>query len=143
MSDKFTSAQRSIIMSRVKSKDTSPELLIRGIVKRLGYRFKMNVSNLPGKPDIVFPRFKKAILINGCFWHGHKGCKRASLPATNPLFWRNKIEGNISRDGKKQRELRKLGWSLMVIWQCRIKNMNSLNDINANLIYKSNNIISF
>lgn len=126
MTDRFTESKRSRIMSRVRSKNTTTEKLVRSILHKMGYRFRLHVKNLPGKPDIVLPRFRKIIFVNGCFWHGHPDCKRATRPATNVEFWNKKIDGNIERDNKISRDLMKLGWQVLVIWQCQTKDVKSL-----------------
>lgn len=108
-------------MSHISGKNTKPEIIIRSIAHSLGYRFRLHKKDLPGKPDIVFPKYKKVIFVNGCFWHGHKNCKRSKLPETNKTFWRNKIEGNKKKDKSNYIRLKKLGWDHMIIWQCKIK----------------------
>jgi DNA mismatch endonuclease (patch repair protein) len=113
-------------MSRVKGRDTKPEKIVRSLLHGMGYRFRLNQKSLPGSPDIVLPKYKKAVFVHGCFWHGHEGCQRAARPTSNADFWNQKIEGNIKRDSVKLRELRKLGWKATVIWQCQIRDMHSL-----------------
>lgn len=113
-------------MARISGANTKPEILVRDIVNAKGFRVDMHVRNLPGNPDIVLKRHKKAIFVHGCFWHGHKGCKRSKRPTTNTAFWNKKINGNIKRDRKNLRDLKKLGWKALVIWQCRIKNLRYL-----------------
>lgn len=108
-------------MRRVKSKDTTPELFVRRLVHSLGYRYRLHRKDLPGRPDLVFPSRKKLIFVNGCFWHGHS-CNRGSrLPKTNSEYWRNKINKNKMRDLKNIHSLRGLGWDVLVIWECEIK----------------------
>jgi len=107
-------------MSRIKGKDTKPEILVRSMLHRAGYRFRKNVKTLPGKPDIVLPKYKTVIFVHGCFWHRHKGCKQATTPKTNKAFWNNKFERNVSNDRKHQRELKKLGWKVVTVWTCGI-----------------------
>lgn len=121
MSDVFSRQQRSNIMARIGSRDTAPEKLVRSTLHEMGFRFRLHVKSLPGKPDIVLPRYRKIIFVNGCFWHGHSRCKRSYLPDTNTRFWKNKIQGNILRDHKTIRQLRKLGWDILVVWQCQTK----------------------
>lgn len=118
--DVFTAEKRSQIMSHIRGYDTKPELLVRSIVHRLGYRFRLHVEDLPGSPDIVLPKHKKVIFIHGCFWHGHKGCKRSQRPSTNVIFWQDKLDKNVDRDKRTQKELRRLGWRYLIIWQCEI-----------------------
>jgi DNA (cytosine-5)-methyltransferase 1 len=126
MSDIFEADKRSEIMSHVKNKGTEPELYIRKLLCELGYnRYRLKTSQLKCSPDIVFPRLKKAIFINGCFWHGHS-CSRGSLPKSNVNFWRDKINKNIIRDNTNYEELKKLEWDYLIIWQCEIKVSNRL-----------------
>ena len=113
-------------MARVKGKDTKPEILVRSLLHKLGYRFRLHIRNLPGSPDIVLPRYKAAILVHGCFWHGHEGCKRATIPATRTQFWSAKIEGNRERDMRNLAALEELGYRCLVIWQCEIKDIELL-----------------
>jgi DNA mismatch endonuclease, patch repair protein len=127
MADRFSAAERSRIMSLIKGKDTEPERIVRRIVHRLGFRFRLHVKELPGKPDIVLPRHHKVIFTNGCFWHGHH-CKRGSRPSSNTEFWDSKIESNIKRDRRIRKELRDLGWKCVTIWQCQMKNHKTLTE---------------
>lgn len=120
MADKFTKNKRSEIMSHIKSKNTKPEITVRKIIFSLGYRYRLHRKELPGKPDIVFLKLKKAIFINGCFWHGHSGCKKSRLPITNKIFWKNKISLNIKRDKTNYNHLEKMNWDILIIWQCEI-----------------------
>jgi DNA mismatch endonuclease (patch repair protein) len=110
-------------MSKISGKKTKPEIIIADLLVRLKYRFRQNDKTLPGTPDIVFSRRKKVIFVNGCFWHGHKKCSRSKLPTTNRVFWKDKIDGNIKRDKRNKRELTKLGWKYLVIWQCEINKL--------------------
>ena len=105
-------------MSRVKGRDTKPEILVRSIVHRMGFRFRLHQGVLPGNPDIVLARHKKVIFVHGCFWHGHKSCPRSKRPATNTEFWNRKLDGNIERDRRFLTELRRMGWKVLVVWQC-------------------------
>ena len=118
MTDVFTKEKRSRIMSRVKGRDTKPEILVRSLVHRMGFRFRIHRGDLPGKPDMVLPRHGKIIFVHGCFWHGHKGCPRSKRPTTNMDFWNKKLDMNIKRDKVFQGKLRSRGWKVMVIWQC-------------------------
>jgi DNA mismatch endonuclease (patch repair protein) len=124
--DVFNKEKRSWIMSRVKNKDTKPEIIIRSIVHRLGYRFRKNNLNLPGRPDIVLTRHRKVIFVHGCFWHGHGQCKRASRPTTNKMFWNTKLDANIARDKSNIKILKALGWKSLIVWECQIKNQGKL-----------------
>ncbi len=122
MTDIFTKEKRSWIMGQVRGWDTKPELFVRSIVHRMGFRFRLHRRELPGNPDLVLPKHKKAIFIHGCFWHGHKGCSRSNRPATNKAFWKKKLDRNIQRDNNNVRKLRRLGWKPLVIWECETKN---------------------
>ncbi|MCL4207923.1 MAG: DNA mismatch endonuclease Vsr [Pirellulaceae bacterium] len=106
-------------MAAVKSKDTTPELFVRRLVHSLGYRFRLHVQSLPGTPDLVFPRLGKIINVNGCFWHMHD-CPRCRIPSSRREYWLRKLKRNAARDRRTERELRKMGWSVMFIWECQI-----------------------
>jgi len=108
-------------MSRIKNKNTKPEVLVRKKLFSYGFRYRINVTKLPGKPDIVLPKYKTVILVNGCFWHGHNKCKYFILPKTRTEWWSNKINTNIERDNRILEELLKLGWNVLVIWECELK----------------------
>ncbi|MBK7143046.1 MAG: DNA mismatch endonuclease Vsr [bacterium] len=126
MSDVFSSKKRSEIMSLVKGRDTTPERIVRSLLHRNGYRFSVHRSDLPGRPDIVLTRHRTVVFVNGCFWHDHKGCKRASKPQSNRLFWMEKIESTRMRDQRNGRLLRKLGWRVLTVWECETKRDNFL-----------------
>ena len=121
MSDVHSPAARSFNMSQIKGKNTKPEELVRRYLFSHGYRYRKNVSTLPGKPDIVLPKYKTCIFVNGCFWHKHEGCKYFVWPKNNAEFWKKKITGNVDRDLRQQNELRLLGWNVLVIWECELK----------------------
>ncbi len=123
--DRVPKRVRSKIMRSVKSKNTGPEIIVKKIVFRLEYRYRVNFKYFPGKPDIVFTKKRKVIFVNGCFWHGHK-CKKGMLPKTNISFWNSKIERNKKRDIEVKRKLRKMGWEIMTIWQCQLVKENRL-----------------
>jgi DNA mismatch endonuclease (patch repair protein) len=122
MTDHVAPERRSEIMSRINGKDTSPELLVRSLLYRMGYRFRVHLKDLPGCPDIVFSRRRKIIFVHGCFWHSHRGCKRAALPKSNVEFWRHKLSKNKERDIANRRNLKRLGWQVKTIWQCELNN---------------------
>jgi DNA mismatch endonuclease Vsr len=126
MADVFNPKERSRIMARVKNRNTKPEQIVQNVLFKLGIRYRLIYKNLPCKPDIIFPRRKKVIFVHGCFWHGHSGCKRSKLPDTNHLFWKAKIEKNIKRDEYSQDALEALGWSILIIWQCELKDIAGL-----------------
>src|SRR5947199_714991 len=115
-------------MSRIRSRHTNPELIVRKALTELDYRFRLHRKDLPGKPDIVLPKYRSAIFVHGCFWHGHEGCRRAALPTTNHDFWRNKIEGNKRRDEAALEALAQLGWSSLVVWQCETRDKETLGE---------------
>ena len=112
---------RSFNMSQIKNKDTKPEEIVRKYLFSQGLRYRKNVAELPGKPDIVLSKYKTIILVNGCFWHMHQGCKYFVWPKHNAEFWKEKITGNAIRDQRKQQELEKLGWRVLVVWECQLK----------------------
>jgi DNA mismatch endonuclease (patch repair protein) len=120
--DTLTPAERSERMGRVKNKGSRAELLVRSLVHRLGYRFRLHRAGLPGRPDLVFPSRKKVIFVHGCFWHRHPdaNCKLARLPKSRQDFWVPKLEGNRRRDERIERELRSLGWQVLVLWECKL-----------------------
>jgi len=130
MADVHTQKQRSYNMSRIRSKNTKPEMIVRSFLHKQGYRFRLHDKTLPGKPDIVLKKYKTVIFVHGCFWHGHKNCKYFVVPKTRTKWWLNKINGNIARDKKAQRELRKLGWKVINIWGCKVKKGSYFNKIN-------------
>lgn len=118
--DRLSSNQRSELMRRVRGKNTRPEIVVRRCVRRLGYSFKVHDERLPGRPDIVFPVRRKAILVHGCFWHRHKHCAKATMPRSRVAFWRRKFDLNKKRDRRKLRELESKGWRVLVLWECEI-----------------------
>ena len=126
MVDNLTEAQRSYTMTKVKSKNTAPEKKVRTLLHRLGYRFRLHRKNLPGKPDIVFPKHKLIIFVHGCFWHQHKNCKKAKRPKSRTDYWDNKLQKNITRDKSNQKKLQKLGWRCEIIWECETKHHDTL-----------------
>ena len=123
---------RSYNMSQIKSKNTKPEELVRKYLFSQGFRYRKNDKQLPGSPDIVLPKYKTVIFVNGCFWHGHEGCKYFVWPKNNEDFWKNKIETNIARDKKKTDALEALGWKVIVVWECELKTQ-SKKDILQNI----------
>lgn len=132
MSDIYSKHKRSDIMSKISGKETKPEILVRKFLFSRGFRFRKNVKELPGKPDIVLTKYKAVIFVHGCFWHGHS-CNRGKLPETNHEFWQNKISKNIERDNLSLFELKRKGWKVIIVWQCEISNKknrdNRLNDL--------------
>jgi DNA mismatch endonuclease, patch repair protein len=124
--DTLTRIERSKRMALIRSKDTKPELLVREIARSCGYRFRLHVSDLPGKPDIVFPKRKKVIFIHGCFWHRHPGCALARLPKSKLDFWVPKLTKNRRRDLRNIAKLRRDNWRVAVVWECQLKKPDSL-----------------
>lgn len=108
-------------MSRIKGQDTLPELAVRRIAHRLGLRFRLHRKGLPGCPDLVFPKYRLALFVHGCYWHRHAGCKYAYMPKSRVAFWRKKFSENVARDKRNEEELRKLGWRVLVIWECETR----------------------
>ena len=121
MADKLNTQQRHHCMSRIRGKDTKPELLVRKGLHARGFRFRLQDRNLPGRPDIVLPKYGVAIMVNGCFWHGHKGCRYATKPKSNIEFWETKIARNKHRDEVTAAHLEALGWTVIVVWECELR----------------------
>ncbi len=113
-------------MARIGSADTAPELAVRKLVHRLGYRFRLHKRSLPGTPDICFPGRKQAIFVHGCFWHRHEGCRRTTTPRTRTSFWEDKFEKNVVRDRANTSDLGELGWSVMIVWECETSDLEAL-----------------
>ena len=128
MPDTLTTAERSKRMSLIRGKDTKPELVVRRLIHALGYRYRLHRRDLPGAPDIVFGRLRKVIFVHGCFWHRHPDsrCRLARLPKSRVEFWRDKLEGNRRRDEDNETRLQTSGWSVLIIWECQIKDAESL-----------------
>lgn len=127
-------------MARVKSKDTSPEMRVRRAAHALGMRFRLHASHLPGRPDIVFPKYRTVVFVHGCFWHRHPGCRKSSSPQTRKEFWEDKFARNVARDASAQASLQKLGWRVIVIWECETKDRSEL-DVIISHIKQTNNFI--
>jgi DNA mismatch endonuclease (patch repair protein) len=124
MSDVHDKNTRSYNMSRIKGKDTKPELLVRKFLFSNGIRYKLHDKNLPGKPDMVFPKYRSVLFINGCFWHGHTGCKYFVIPKTRTEWWLNKINRTRKKDAEVVTELKEQGWKVITIWECELKSDN-------------------
>ena len=131
MADRMTKEQRHKCMSSIKGKDTKPEMLVRRYLHARGYRYRMNVKRLPGTPDIVLRKYRTVIFINGCFWHGHEGCRYFVMPKSNTPFWEKKIERNKQRDVEKRIQLRRMGWHTIIIWECELKPKNRFTTLQA------------
>lgn len=117
--DVVDSDTRSRMMSGIRGKDTKPELVVRSFLHRAGLRFRLH-AKLPGKPDLVFPRFRSVVFVHGCFWHRHEGCRFATTPASNAAFWQEKFAANARRDVRAKQQLEALGWRVLVIWSCQL-----------------------
>ena len=128
MTDIISKEKRSWNMSRIKGKNTKPERIVRSVLHRMGYRFRLHRKDLPGKPDIVLPKYRTVIFVHGCFWHRHKGCKYAYTPKSRVDFWKKKFKENVKRDKKKREELVKAGWKIVIVWECRLRNSDKLKE---------------
>ena len=126
MADTVSRSKRTEIMSSVKQRHTKPEIAVRKILHRHGFRFRLHNKKLPGTPDIVLPKHKAVIFVHGCFWHQHEGCRKSRRPTSNIEFWNEKLDKNIARDNRKELELKKSGWKVLNIWDCEIKDENLL-----------------
>ena len=118
--DIWTKEKRSDVMSKIRSKNTKPEIIVRKMLFAQGYRYRLHVKNLSGKPDIVMPKYNAVIFVHGCFWHLHQGCRDGTFPKTRTEYWKDKLLGNRERDKRHRRELRKLGWRILRLWECEI-----------------------
>jgi DNA mismatch endonuclease, patch repair protein len=132
--DTVSKEVRSALMARIRSKDTNPELVVRSMLHRLGYRFRIHRRDLPGNPDIVLPRHRKIVLVHGCFWHGHS-CTLASKPKTNQDYWQQKIKRNRLRDRKVKRDLANQGWQILELWECQIRKGIGLTETLSSFIH--------
>ena len=126
--DHLTKKKRSWNMSLIRAKNTKPEIIVRSIVHRLGFRFRLYKNELPGNPDIVLKKYKTIIFVHGCFWHQHKNCKRANMPKSNKNYWKPKLERNMERDRINKRTLKEDGWRILTVWECQIRNPEKLKD---------------
>jgi len=119
--DIWTEEKRSDVMSKIRSKDTKPEIIVRKMLFAQGYRYRLHEKNLPGKPDIVMPKYNAVIFVHGCFWHLHQGCRDGTIPKTRTEYWKDKLFRNRERDKKHRRKLRKLGWRVLRLWECEVE----------------------
>jgi DNA mismatch endonuclease, patch repair protein len=124
--DSLTKRARSWNMSRIRGRDTAPERAVRSILHRLGYRFRLHSRSLPGRPDVVLPRYKTVVFVHGCFWHRHKRCPFAYMPKSRTKFWTEKFTGNVERDRRAVRTLRSVGWRVLVVWECELRDAQSV-----------------
>ena len=127
--DRYTRETRSKIMSRVAARDTGPEKTLRSALHRLGYRFRLHQRELPGRPDLVLPKFRTVIFVNGCFWHQHPGCPKATIPKSNRDFWKNKLGRNVERDSENMAALKSAGWQTAVVWECELSSGDRLQEV--------------
>jgi len=125
--DTITPVERSALMARIRSKDTKPEIAVRSLIHRLGFWFRLYRKDLPGKPDIVLPRHKKIVLVQGCFWHGHT-CQLASKPKSNKAYWSAKIRDNRARDMRNMAALKAQGWTVLELWECEVRRFTGLEE---------------
>ena len=124
--DQAPDKARSSSMSRVRSENTKPEMVVRRLLHGSGYRYRLHVGELPGRPDLVFPSRKKVVFVHGCFWHRHLGCPRSTIPRTRTDFWMTKFAANVERDARKLNELENLGWKCTIVWECETKSQSEI-----------------
>lgn len=128
MVDRLSPEARSQNMARITGKDTSPEMAVRKLLHQMGYRYRLHVRGLPGRPDIAFPGRRKAVLVHGCFWHRHPGCRYAYTPKSRTEFWQRKFDQNVERDARNTRALAERGWKALVVWECEVRDVQPLRD---------------
>lgn len=127
--DIWSKQKRSEVMSKIRGKNTKPEMILRSQLFKLGFRFRIHKKDLPGKPDIVLPKYQTVIFVHGCFWHYHKDCREGRIPSTNSKFWEEKLSKNVEKDKRHTKALQELGWKVIVIWECEIeKNIEQVLD---------------
>ena len=136
MRDRLTKERRSWNMAQIRGKDTKPEVLVRSVLHRMGFRFRLHGKDLPGRPDIVLPRYRAVIFVHGCFWHRHRGCRNCTTPTRRREWWIKKLEGNVVRDRFQEQALRKLGWRTMVVWECETEMPDALERLGRALAKK-------
>jgi DNA mismatch endonuclease, patch repair protein len=124
--DTLSKTRRSWNMSRIRGRDTAPERAVRSLLYRMGFRFRLHVRTLPGRPDVVLSRYRTVVFIHGCFWHRHNACRLAYTPKTRTQFWLDKLNGNVARDRAISKKLRSQGWQVVVVWECELRNMDRL-----------------
>ncbi len=126
MPDLFSPEERSRVMAKVRGQDTNPEKIVRSLIHRMGYRFRLHVKDLPGKPDIVLPKHRKVVFAHGCFWRQHPGCEHAARPGSNTEYWNKKLDRNVIRDQEHLERLLYLGWNVLIVWECELKDLDQL-----------------
>lgn len=124
--DRISKARRSWNMSRIRGKNTTPELVVRSLLHSMGYRFRLHVRKLPGRPDIVLPKYRTVLFVHGCYWHRHPGCKYAYTPKSRTRFWQRKFDSNVAHDKSVNGQLRKLVWRVVTVWECEIRDIPKL-----------------
>jgi DNA mismatch endonuclease (patch repair protein) len=134
MTDSVDSSTRSRIMASVGTRDTAPEMCVRRFLHAQGFRFRLHAKDLPGRPDIVLPKYKAVVFVHGCFWHQHPGCHKATVPASNRAFWLDKFDQNAARDAGNVRRLRRLGWRVIVLWECEVRKKSALGRLARRLL---------
>lgn len=137
VADRISKRDRSDLMSRIRSQDTAPELVVRSCVHRLGYRFRLHDRRLPGSPDLVLPRLSSIVFVHGCFWHRHAGCRLSYQPKSRVRFWSDKFEANVARDRRVVTALRRAGWRVLIVWECQTRDEQRLTERLARLLGKS------
>lgn len=131
MSDNHTTEQRSLNMSHIHSSNTKPEEIVRKYLFSKGLRYRKNDKRYPGHPDIVLPKYHTIVFVHGCFWHRHPGCHYASTPTSNIAYWQKKFECNVERDKEEQRQLKEMGWKVLIVWECELKKDKRVNTLNS------------
>lgn len=141
MTDIVDRERRSENMSRIKGRDTAPELAVRRLAHGLGLRFRLHRKDLPGCPDLVFPKHRLAVFVHGCFWHRHDGCRYAYTPKSRVAFWTNKFAGNVARDQRNEEALRNLGWQVLVLWECETRNEKNIRQRLAACVHRGDSAL--
>jgi len=126
--DNLTKKQRKLCMTKITSKNTQPEKIVRQILSKEGWHYRLHSAKLAGKPDVVISKIKTIIFINGCFWHQHKGCKRQAMPKSNISYWNKKLKRNVEKQKKDIKKLKKLGWKIIIVWECEVKDKKKLSN---------------
>lgn len=134
MTDTVSPAVRSRMMSRIRGKDTAPEKAVRSLLHKSGFRFRLHRRDLPGRPDLALPKYNTVIFVHGCFWHAHNGCRFYNDPKTNPVFWKEKLSTNVARDRKNMGSLSAMGWRVLVVWECAIRDKDDLTSLRNSMI---------
>lgn len=139
MSDTLSKEKRSWNMSRIVSKNTKPELIVRSLLHKMGYRFRLHSNKIPGKPDIILSKYHTVIFVHGCFWHQHKNCKDGKIPKSNTVYWIEKLNKNIQRDKENIKAIKRMGWKFLVVWECQLENIDRIKSKFRNALIKDLN----